>query len=113
MVSDFLRWVSKEDLKNQKIIKILITSINSMIPEFTAFDAFQMMKTDFMFSKSIKNPKVGAKFLDFEIKKECPFEDGGFFIQMFRLYEEGSIFPSGISRFETKDGVFEFAIIQR
>lgn len=113
MVSDFLCWVSKEDLKNRKIVEILISSINSMIPEYTAFEAFQMMKTDFMFPDFIKTPKRGSKFLDFKIKKKCPFEDGVFFIQMFRLYEEGSIFPSGISRFEMKDRVFEFAIIQR
>lgn len=113
MVSDFLSWVSKEDLKNQKIVKILIASINSMVPEHTVFEAFQMMKPDFIFPSFIKTPKIGSKFLDFDIKKKCPFADDVFFIQKFRLYDEGSIYPSGISRFETKDGVFEFAIIQR
>lgn len=110
MVSDFLRWVSKEDLKNRTIVKILETSIKSMIPEHTVFEAFQMLKPDFISSSFIVNETNGLKFLDFEIKKKCPFADDVLFIQKFRLYEEGAIVPAGISHFETKDGVFDFAI---
>jgi hypothetical protein len=52
--------------------------------------------------------------MDFEIKKKSPFADDVFFVQTFRLYEDGTIFSAGmISRFETKDGVFKLVIIQR
>lgn len=118
MVSDFLRWVSKEELKNRKIVKILETSIKSMIPEYTAFEAFQKFKSDFVFPSFSKNDWLNAKhvfnFWDFEIKKKCPFADDVFFVQTFRLYEDGTIFSAGmVSRFETEDGVFKLVIIQR
>ena len=119
MVSDFLRWVSKEDLKNRKIVKILETSIKSMIPECTVFEAFQKSKPDFIFpvlvmKDDMLNSKSSFKFLDFEIKKKCPFADDVFFVQTFRLYEDGTIFSAGmVSRFETEDGVFKLVIIQR
>lgn len=110
MVSDFLRWVSKENFKNQKIVEILISSIKSMVPDHTFFEAFQMLKPDFISSSFIVKATNGLKFLDFEIKKKCPFADDVLFIQKFRLYANGAIVPAGISHFETKDGVFDFAI---
>ena len=55
MVSDFLRWVSKEDLKNRKIVNILETSIKSMIPECSVFEAFQKSKPDFVFPSFTKS----------------------------------------------------------
>ena len=118
MVSDFLRWVSKEDLKNRKIVKILETSIKSMIPECSVFEAFQKLKTDFVFSSFIiKDLMIGPhcfKFGDFEIKKKCPFAVDVLFVQRFRLYDDGAILAAGMtSRFETKDGVFKLVIIQR
>jgi hypothetical protein len=118
MVSDFLRWVSKEDLKNRKIAKILESSIKSMIPECTVFEAFQKLKPDFVFPSFTKNDCENTKhvfnFRDFEIKKKCPFADDVFFVQAFRLYEDGSIHLAGmVSRFETKNGVFKLVIIQK
>lgn len=115
MVSDFLRWVSKEESKNRKIVKILETSIKSMIPECTFFEAFQKLKSDFVFPSFIKNDWSNTfNFLDFEIKKKYPFVDDVFFVQTFRLYEDGTIFSAGmVSRFETEDGVFKIVIIQR
>lgn len=118
MVSNFLRWVSKEDLKNRKIVKILEASIKSMIPECTVFEAFQKLKPDFVFQYFKKNDCVNTKhvfnFWDFEIKKKCPFADDVFFVQTFRLYEDGSIWAGGmVSRFEMEDGVFKLVIIQR
>jgi len=118
MVSDFLRWVSKEDLKNRKIVNILESSIKSMIPECSVFEAFQKSKPDFVFPSFTKNDCENTKhvfnFRDFEIKKKSPFADDVFFVQTFRLYEDGTIFSAGmISRFETKDGVFKLVIIQR
>lgn len=118
MVSDFLRWVSKEDLKNRKIVKILETSIKSMIPECTVFEAFWKSKPDFVFPSFSKNDWLnitdGFQFRDFEIKKKCPFAVDVLFVQTFRLYADGSILLSGMtSRFETNDGVFKLVIIQR
>lgn len=118
MVSDFLRWMSKEELKNRKIVKILETSIKSIIPECTVFEAFQKFKPNFVFPSFTKNDGVNTKhvfnFWDFEIKKKCPFADDVFFVQTFRLYEDGTIFSAGmVSRFETEDGVFKLVIIQR
>jgi len=118
MVSDFLRWVSKEDLKNRKIVNILETSIKSMIPECSVFEAFQKLKPDFVFPSFTESgwldTRHGYKFMDFEIKKKSPFADDVFFVQTFRLYEDGAILAAGmISRFETKDGVFKLVIIQR
>lgn len=55
MVLNFLRWVSKEDLKNRKIVKILETSIKSMIPEYTVFEAFQKLKPDFISKNDLVN----------------------------------------------------------
>ena len=118
MVSDFLRWVSKEDLKNRKIVKILETSIKSMILECTVFEAFQKLKPDFVFPSFSKNDwlniKDGFQFRDFEIKKKCPFAVDVLFVQTFRLYADGSILAAGmVSRFETENGVFKLVIIQR
>ncbi len=118
MVSDFLRWVSKEDQKNRKIVKILETSIKSIIPECTVFEAFQKLKPDFVFPSFTKNDWENTKhvfnFWDFEIKKKCPFADDVFFVQTFRLYADGSIWAAGmVSRFETEDSVFKLVIIQR
>lgn len=118
MVSDFLRWVSKEELKNRKIVKILETSIKSMIPEYTVFEAFQKFKPDFVFPSFSKNDwlnaRIGYKFGDFEIKKKCPFAADVLFVQRFRLYDDGSIWAAGMtSRFETEDSVFKLVIIQR
>ena len=118
MVSDFLRWVSKEDLKNRKIVNILETSIKSMIPECSVFEAFQKSKPDFVFPSFTQSAwldtRHGYKFMDFEIKKKSPFADNVFFVQTFRLYDDGTIAAAGmISRFETEDGVFKLVIIQR
>lgn len=118
MISAFLNWVSKEDLKNRKIVKILETSIKSMIPECTVFEAFQKSKPDFVFPSFTKfawlDTRHGYKFMDFEIKKKSPFADDVFFVQTFRLYNDGTILAAGMtSRFETKDGVFKLVIIQR
>ena len=118
MISAFLNWVSKEDLKNRKIVKILETSIKSMIPECSVFEAFQKSKPDFVFPSFTESgwldTRHGYKFMDFEIKKKSPFADDVFFVQTFRLYEDGTIFSDGmVSRFETEDGVFKIVIIQR
>lgn len=118
MVADFFNWVSKEDSKNRKIVKILETSIKSLVPEHTVFEAFQKLKSYFVFPSFTINDWLtdmhGSKFLDFEIKKKYPFSDDDFFVQRFRLYDDGKILSEGmVSRFETKDGDFKVVILQR